>query len=183
MAGRGSCSLRVLCLTQLFMLPRMLLKNVCPYHTILCQDGAKTIGTEHCELLPKNRTILILKACSLTAPPITQTDFDQSLKWGLRAFPWGQFYMEMLQISVFGMSLKMTDLKFQLYISRANELTYLPVDKMAAILQTIFSDTFSWRKPFCIFIKLTLKLITKGPIDNNPALVQIMAWRRIGAKP
>ena len=36
---------------------------------------------------------------------------------------------------------------------------------------------------FCILIKISLKLVFHGPIDNNPALVQIMAWRRIGDKP
>ena len=35
----------------------------------------------------------------------------------------------------------------------------------------------------CILIKFSLKYIRKGPIDNNPALVQIMAWRRSGDKP
>ena len=33
---------------------------------------------------------------------------------------------------------------------------------------------------FCILIKISLKFIPKGPIDNNPELVYIMAWRRIG---
>ena len=32
-------------------------------------------------------------------------------------------------------------------------------------------------------IKISLKFIPKGEIDNNTALVQIMAWRRIGDKP
>ena len=31
-------------------------------------------------------------------------------------------------------------------------------------------------------IKLSLKFVSKGAIDNNPTLVQIMAWRRIGDK-
>ena len=35
----------------------------------------------------------------------------------------------------------------------------------------------------CILIKCSLKYIRKGPIDNNSALVQIMAWRRSGDKP
>ena len=35
---------------------------------------------------------------------------------------------------------------------------------------------------FCILIKIS-KFVPNGPIDNNPALVQIMAWRRIGDKP
>ena len=32
-------------------------------------------------------------------------------------------------------------------------------------------------------IKISLKLVPKGPINNIPALVQIMAWRRPGDKP
>ena len=47
-------------------------------------------------------------------------------------------------------------------------------------------DTFN-----CIFvnenvrisIKFSLKFVPKGPINNIPALVQIMAWRRPGDKP
>ena len=34
-----------------------------------------------------------------------------------------------------------------------------------------------------ISIKISLKFVPKGPINNNPALVQIMAWRRSGDKP
>ena len=34
-----------------------------------------------------------------------------------------------------------------------------------------------------IFIKISLKFIPKGPINNIPALVQIMAWCRPGGKP
>ena len=32
-------------------------------------------------------------------------------------------------------------------------------------------------------IKISLKFVPKGPINNNPTLVQIMAWRRSGDKP
>ena len=35
----------------------------------------------------------------------------------------------------------------------------------------------------CILIKSSLKYVRKGPIDNNQALVRIMAWRRSGDKP
>ena len=35
---------------------------------------------------------------------------------------------------------------------------------------------------FCILIKISLKFIPGGLIDNNPALVQIIAWRRVGDK-
>ena len=34
-----------------------------------------------------------------------------------------------------------------------------------------------------ILIKISLKCIPKGPINNIPTLVQIMAWRRPGDKP
>ena len=34
-----------------------------------------------------------------------------------------------------------------------------------------------------ILIKISLKFVPKGPINNIPALVQIMAWRRPGDKP
>ena len=35
----------------------------------------------------------------------------------------------------------------------------------------------------CILMKFSLQYVRKGPIDKNPALVQIMAWRRSGDKP
>ena len=34
-----------------------------------------------------------------------------------------------------------------------------------------------------ISIEISLKFIPKGPINNIPALLQIMAWRRLGVKP
>ena len=33
-----------------------------------------------------------------------------------------------------------------------------------------------------ILLKVSLKFVPKGPINNNPAFVQIMAWRRPGDK-
>ena len=45
-----------------------------------------------------------------------------------------------------------------------------PLDKMAAISQMVFSDAFFYEK-FCILIKISLKFVPEGPIDNNPALV------------
>ena len=54
---------------------------------------------------------------------------------------------------------------------------------MAAISQTIFFIIFLLNEKFWILIKISLKFVPKVLIDNNPALVQIMAWRRIGDKP
>ena len=36
---------------------------------------------------------------------------------------------------------------------------------------------------FSILIKISLKFVPKGPIDNNQPLVQLMGWRQIGDKP
>ena len=54
---------------------------------------------------------------------------------------------------------------------------------MAAFSQTIFFNAFFLNENFCVLIKISLKFVPKGPIDNKPALVQIMAWCQIGDKP
>ena len=46
------------------------------------------------------------------------------------------------------------------------------------IFKRIFFNENVW-----ISIKISLKFVPKGPINNIPALVQIMAWRRSGDKP
>ena len=46
----------------------------------------------------------------------------------------------------------------------------------------IFRCIFSNESVY-ISIKISLKFVPKGPINNIPALVQIMAWRRSGDKP
>ena len=67
--------------------------------------------------------------------------------------------------------------------SQASRLTHWGRDKMDAISQTTFSSTFSWMKMFEFRLKISLKFVVKGLIDNILALVQIMAWRRPGDKP
>ena len=46
------------------------------------------------------------------------------------------------------------------------------------IFKRIFFNENVW-----ISIKISLKFVPKGPINNIPALVQIMTWRRSGDKP
>ena len=36
---------------------------------------------------------------------------------------------------------------------------------------------------FCILIRISLKFVPNFPINNRPALVQVMAWHRPGDKP
>ena len=46
------------------------------------------------------------------------------------------------------------------------------------IFQCIFLNENPW-----ILLKISIKFVPKGPIDNIPVLVQIMAWRRPINKP
>ena len=46
----------------------------------------------------------------------------------------------------------------------------------------IFKCIFMNEK-FCILIRISLKFVAKGPINNIPALVQKTAWRWSGDKP
>ena len=36
---------------------------------------------------------------------------------------------------------------------------------------------------FFVLIKISLKFVPKGPVNNIPVLIQRMAWRRLGNKP
>ena len=42
---------------------------------------------------------------------------------------------------------------------------------MADILQTTFSNLFFLNENYCILIKILLKFVHTGPINNEPALV------------
>ena len=54
---------------------------------------------------------------------------------------------------------------------------------MAAILaDDIFNYVFL-NENVRIPIQIWLKFVARSPIDNKPALVQVMAWRRTGDKP
>ena len=57
------------------------------------------------------------------------------------------------------------------------------LDKMAAIFADDILKCISMNEKNCISIQISLKFVPKGPIDNKWALVQVMAWRRIGDKP
>ena len=64
-----------------------------------------------------------------------------------------------------------------------DSLTHLRLDKMDAILA---DNIFKWiflNENGRILIQISLKFVPRSPIDNNPALVQVMVWRRAGDKP
>ena len=70
---------------------------------------------------------------------------------------------------------------FELNISREH-LSSSPPGKMAAILQTTFSNAFSWMKMYWFQLKIIIKFVPKGLINNIPVLVQMMAWHQLGNK-
>ena len=61
-------------------------------------------------------------------------------------------------------------------------LTHWGPDKMATISQTALFKCILLNEYVKILIKISLKLIPKGPINKIPALVQIMHWRRPSEK-
>ena len=63
-------------------------------------------------------------------------------------------------------------------------LTHWGRGKMDAISQTTSSSAFSWMKMFEFRLKISMKFVPKGPINNNPALNQLwLVSRRIYASP
>ena len=70
-----------------------------------------------------------------------------------------------------------------LHMIQAGQLTHWGRDKMAAIFQTRFFKCVFMNEKRWISISISLKFVPKGPINNSPALVRLVAWRRLGDKP
>ena len=68
-------------------------------------------------------------------------------------------------------------------LSSWQPLTQLSLDKMAAILADGKFKSIFLNENDRIPIRISLKFVSSSPIDNKPALVQVMAWRRTGDKP
>ena len=54
---------------------------------------------------------------------------------------------------------------------------------MAAILANNIFKCIFLNENCIILIQISLKFVPRSPIDNKPALVQVMAWHLIGNKP
>ena len=69
-------------------------------------------------------------------------------------------------------------------LAQLNHLTHWGRDKTDDISQMTTFKCILVIENVWILIKIPLKsVVPQGPIDNIPALVQIMAWRRTGDKP
>ena len=62
-------------------------------------------------------------------------------------------------------------------------LTHWGRDEIDAILKTTFFKCIFLNENVWIALKISLEFVPKFQINNIPALVQIMAWRRPGDKP
>ena len=62
-------------------------------------------------------------------------------------------------------------------------LTHSPLDKMAAISADDICKCNFVNENYKIPIQISLKLVPRSTINSNPALVQVMAWRRTGDRP
>ena len=61
-----------------------------------------------------------------------------------------------------------------------NLLTHWGRIKMAIVFADDIFKCIFLTEIFCIAIQISLKFIPKGPIDNMPALVEIIVWRPLG---
>ena len=61
--------------------------------------------------------------------------------------------------------------------------THWDPDNMAIILQTIIYKCIFPNEMFEFLLRFSQNSVRKSPINNTPALVQIMAWHRSGDKP
>ena len=135
--------------------------------THICVGNLTSIGSDN-GLSPGQRQAIIWTNAGLLLIGPLGTNFSEIL-------------IEILTFSFKKMRLKVSSAKRRPSCLGLNVLTHLSLDKMAAMSQTIFSDAFSWMNLlFILIIKVSLKFVLKGPINNNPALVYIMAWCWIG---
>ena len=59
-------------------------------------------------------------------------------------------------------------------------LTHLLLDKMAAYFADDIFNAIFMNEKYCISIRISLKFVPRGPINNSPALVQVIAWHWTG---
>ena len=67
--------------------------------------------------------------------------------------------------------------------SGAWHVTHWGPDKMDAIFADAIVKCIFFCENVWILIKVSLKFVPKGPIDNKSSLVQVMTWRQTGDKP
>ena len=69
------------------------------------------------------------------------------------------------------------------WFAKTDFLTHWGRDKMAAISQTDIFQQIFLNENVWIAIKISLEFVSRGPTNNSPSLVQMMACRWLGYKP
>ena len=95
---------------------------------------------------------------------------------------WPPFYSQNFQLHFLGRKFECHDLNSVQYIQRDWVNTLRPRQNGRHFADDTFKCIFL-NETFRISIKISLKFVPKDPINNIPALVQIMTWRRSGDKP
>ena len=72
--------------------------------------------------------------------------------------------------------------RYSLVLHTKDDLTHLPQQNGHHFVDGTF-QCIILNVNDCILIRIPLKFVRKGPIDNMPALVQVMAWHRADNKP
>ena len=124
-------------------------------------------------------TLVQVMACCLTAPS------HYLNQWYLLAYSWSKFTENVADITHHKF-LKCTYLKILLNLPGANELmsfnTLRPRQNGRHFPDNIFKCILL-NENVWILLKISLKFVPQGPINNIPALVQIMPWHWPGDKP
>ena len=91
-----------------------------------------------------------------------------------------EHWLDVPHVSAMKFSVTACD-QVSIYLSDSQVRKVLPQYKHIEaddIFKCIFLNENVWNP-----IKISLKFVPKGPINNNPSLVQIMVWRRPSTKP
>ena len=137
--------------------------------THICVSKLTIIGSDN-GLSPDRRQAIIWTNDGLLLIEHLGTNFSEIL-------------IEILTFSFKKMRLKVSPAKRRPFCLGLNELTHPPPRQNGHhFAGDIFRCIFVNDK-FCILIEISLKFVPYGLVDNSQALVQIMAWRRIGDKP
>ena len=140
------------------------------WHSLNFCPVLKSFLLIQCTTMPKEAILLIYSDGCLNNSTISNTDdtvpADALVTLGARA-PVSMLLSTKPEYSVCS-------------IRRVNTLR--PRQNRCHFANNIFKYIF-FNENAQISLKISLKFIPKGPINNIPALVQIMAWRRPGDKP
>ena len=150
-----------------------------PLTLTFCMDITSLIGNNSWKFHDDTMMGTQLKRCDRQTERQTDGRTDRGMDWTIHRAAWSQPKISLncmlLNTMIFVVNIVSADGPALL-----SDLAHWGQDKMATILQTTLSNAFSWRR---IWIKISLKFVPKGPIDNIPALFQIMAWCQEGDKP